>query len=175
MNLEQLKYPIGRFTPQETITQKEIEIWIDEIETLPSRLNAMVVGISEKTLDTPYRPDGWTVRQVVHHLVDSHINSYIRFRWALTEDKPVIKAYNEKAWAELPDAKFADVVLSLKLLEALHARWTVLLKAMSQADMEKVFIHPDSGRELKLARVVGLYAWHGNHHLAHIIKLLQSL
>jgi hypothetical protein len=175
MDLERLKYPIGRFVPPDVITPQIIRAWIIEIEQLPSKLHGILDGISEKTLNTPYRPEGWTVRQVVHHLADSHMNSYIRFRWTLTEDTPVIKAYNQVNWAELPDAQHADVNLSVRLLEALHARWVVLLKTMSEQDFEKSYIHPESKSEFKLSRVVGLYAWHGKHHLAHIQNLLNSL
>jgi len=175
MDIEQLKYPIGRFVPPDVITSQNIQSWITEIEKLPSKLSEVLNGLSEKTLDTPYRPNGWTVRQVVHHLADSHINSYIRFRWTLTEDSPVIKAYNQAEWAKLPDAMHGDVNLSVRLIEAVHARWVVLLKAMSSQDMERSYIHPESNSEFKLSHVVGLYAWHGNHHLEHIQNLLKSL
>jgi len=175
MDIEQLKYPIGRFVPPDVITSQNIQSWITEIEKLPSKLSEVLNGLSEKTLDTPYRPNGWTVRQVVHHLADSHINSYIRFRWTLTEDAPVIKAYNQAEWAKLPDAQYGDVNLSVRLLEAVHARWVVLMKVMSSKDMERSYIHPESNSEFKLSRVVGLYAWHGNHHLAHIQNLLKTL
>jgi hypothetical protein len=175
MDLEQLKYPIGRFVPPAIITPQNIQEWIVEIEHLPARLSELLKGLTQTTLDTPYRPEGWTVRQVVHHLADSHINSYIRFRWTLTEDKPVIKAYNQNEWANLPDALHSDVNLSLRLLEAVHARWVVLLKAMRAQDFEKSYIHPESNSEFKLSRVIGLYAWHGKHHLAHIQNLLKTL
>ncbi|MDZ7605785.1 MAG: putative metal-dependent hydrolase [Cyclobacteriaceae bacterium] len=175
MEIERLKYPIGKFVPPDVITPQIIRTWITEIEQLPATLNGTLEGISERALDTPYRPEGWTVRQVVHHLADSHINSYIRFRWTLTEDTPVIKAYNQAEWAKLPDAIFGDVNLSVRLLEAVHARWLVLLKVMTMDDMERSYIHPESNAEFKLSRVVGLYAWHGKHHLAHIQNLLKSL
>ncbi len=174
MELEQLKYPIGKFVPPDVITPQTIQSWITEIEQMPSTLRRILDGLTEKTLDTPYRPEGWTVRQVVHHLADSHINSYIRFRWTLTENTPVIKAYNQVDWANLPDALHGDVNLSVRLLEAVHARWVTLMRSMSSQDFEKSYIHPESKSEFKLSRVVGLYAWHGNHHMAHILNLLNS-
>lgn len=175
MDLERLKFPIGKFVPPDNITPQNIQEWIKEIEKMPATLSAVLDGLSDKVLDTPYRPDGWTVRQVVHHLADSHINSYIRFRWTLTEDRPEIKAYNQVAWANLPDALHGDIQLSIRLLDAVHNRWVALLNAMTAADFEKSYIHPESKSEFKLSRVVGLYAWHGNHHIAHIKNLLNSL
>lgn len=175
MDIEQLKYPIGKFVPPNVITYQNILTWISEIEQLPSKLGATLDGLSEKTLEIPYRPGGWTVRQVVHHLADSHINSYIRFRWTLTEETPIIKAYNQSAWADLPDARYGDVQLSLQLLQAVHARWVALLKKLNMEDLERSYIHPESNSEFQLNRVLGLYAWHGNHHLAHIQNLLKTL
>jgi uncharacterized damage-inducible protein DinB len=170
--MENLQYPIGKFKPQEAWSDAETNENIKSIEHLPALLRHALAGLSEAQLDTPYRPGGWTVRQVVHHLADSHVNSYMRFRLALTEDRPIIKAYDEKAWAELPDAKTGSVEMSLHLLEALHLRWIALLKPLSQEQLQRVFVHPQSG-ENNLAKAIALYAWHGQHHLAHITTLRE--
>lgn len=175
MNLEELKYPIGKFKKPKRITLETIGRWIDEIDHLPHLLRKAVEDLDDKTLDSPYRPDGWTIRQVVHHLVDSHINSYVRFRWALTEDKPKIKAYYEERWAELDDAKNGNVKVSLILLEALHLRWVLLLRSLKLEELSRSFIHPESGSKIKLGENIGLYAWHGKHHLAHIQNCLKFL
>jgi len=175
MELEQLKYPIGKFAKPERITPETVGIWIDEIEHLPLLIRAAVQGITNDQLDTPYRPGGWTIRQVVHHLPDSHMNSYIRFRLALTEEKPTIKPYHEERWAELPDAKHGKIEISLILLEALHIRWALLLRSLSLEQLHKSYVHPETGREYKLDETIGIYAWHGKHHLAHINNTLESI
>ena len=175
MDIEQLKYPIGKYKRPETITPSHISEWIDEIEILPGRLKKTVNGLSEMQLETPYREGGWTVRQVVHHVPDSHMNAYIRFKWSLTEDKPTIKLYFESKWAELDDGKNSPVDVSLSLLEALHRRWVLLLRSMSPADFKRTFIHPDQGKELSLEHLAGMYAWHGQHHLAHIQRLKERM
>ncbi|MGD6879634.1 YfiT family bacillithiol transferase [Bacillus infantis] len=164
-----LKYPIGNFQFDGEITNSVTRDWIDEIENLPRLLRDAVKDLDDKQLDTPYRPGGWTVRQVIHHLADSHMNAYVRFKLALTETKPVIKPYDETKWAELSDYKL-PIDISLTLLEALHKRWTDLLRSLSPADLEKTFIHPDSG-EVTVGKNIGIYAWHGRHHLAHITSL----
>jgi hypothetical protein len=174
LDLEELKYPIGKFDRPQRITLETINRWIDEIEHLPLKLRKAVEGLTEKELDSPYRPGGWTIRQVIHHLPDSHMNSYIRFRWALTEDKPTIKAYHEDRWAELKDARTANIEISLILLEALHMRWGILLRSLSLEDLNKSFIHPESGKTIKLDENIGIYAWHGKHHLAHIENFIKS-
>lgn len=166
-----LRYPIGRYAPPAEITEQQVEAWIDEIAALPADLRATVAPLTDEQLDTPYRPDGWTVRQVVHHLFDSHVNSYVRFKWTLTEDRPAIKAYDEKAWAELPDAR-GPVSPSLDALVALHARWEELLRRLNWSQFQLEFVHPKAGA-IPLARNVGLYAWHGRHHLAHIERLME--
>ncbi|MDM5155078.1 bacillithiol transferase BstA [Bacillus sp. DX1.1] len=168
-----LRYPIGHFTYEENITQDTIENWIKEIENLPAELTKAIKGLQEDQLDTPYRTGGWTVRQVVHHVVDSHMNSYIRFKLALTENNPTIKPYMEEKWAELPDSKL-PVDVSLVLLEALHKRWVNLLRSLGPADLDKTFNHPETGKN-KLAVAIGLYAWHGRHHTAHIVSLRKRL
>ncbi|NNE44067.1 MAG: putative metal-dependent hydrolase [Gemmatimonadetes bacterium] len=167
--LRELQYPIGEFSAPEEITPAQVDAWITDIEVLPRDLRAAVTPLSDAQLDTPYRPDGWTVRQVVHHVPDSHINSYVRFRWALTESRPEIKTYWEDRWALLPD--YAEPVeLSLNLLDAVHARWVPLLRALRPEDLQREFVHPDSG-PVRLAENIGIYAWHGRHHLAHIETL----
>ncbi|KQU24252.1 metal-dependent hydrolase [Bacillus sp. Leaf13] len=163
------RYPIGKFQFEGEITRSVTEGWIKEIEALPGLLREAVRNMDEEQLDTAYRTDGWTVRQVVHHLADSHMNAYIRFKLALTENNPVIKPYDEGKWAELPDNKL-PVDISLSLLEALHIRWTKLLHSLNSADLKKTFIHPDSG-EVSVGENIGIYAWHGRHHLAHITSL----
>jgi hypothetical protein len=165
-----LRYPVGPYQAPEVISAAQRSLWIRQIETLPSSLRQAVLGWSDAQLDTPYRPAGWTVRQVVHHLPDSHLNSYTRFRLALTEDSPVIKPYDEAAWAELPDAKAAPITSSLALLEGLHARWTALLQSLGDAAFARTFQHPQLG-EIRLDWTLGLYDWHCRHHLAHITSL----
>ncbi|MBT2724946.1 YfiT family bacillithiol transferase [Bacillus sp. ISL-46] len=164
-----MKYPIGKFQFNGEITNSITKDWINEIEGLPRLLRDAVKDLDNELLDTPYRSGGWTVRQVIHHLADSHMNAYVRFKLALTEEKPVIKPYDETKWAELSDYKL-PIDISLSLLEALHQRWTNLLRSLSPADMEKTFIHPDSG-EVSVGKNIGIYAWHGRHHLAHITSL----
>jgi len=166
------KYPIGPFRAKENYSTEELSELIDQISELPEKLSASVHGFSQQQLDTPYREGGWTVRQVIHHLADSHLNSYIRFKWTLTEDQPVIKAYNEKAWAVTAETQL-DPSLSINFLKSLHAKWTALLKLLSKEDLNKAFIHPESGKAVPLNRLIALYAWHGNHHLAHITSLKE--
>lgn len=168
-----LRFPIGRFKMDEDVNEGRRQRLIEEIAETPARLKAAVSGLSLEQLDTPYRPEGWTVRQVVHHLADSHLNSYARFKLALTEDEPTIKTYHEDKWAELYDARTAPIELSLALLESLHERWVLLLNALTGPDWDRAFRHPDMG-VVPLAKNVGLYAWHGKHHVAHITSLRES-
>lgn len=161
-----LRYPIGRFEPPQAIGAEHLRDWIDEIDALPRALYELVEGLSAEQLETPYRPGGWTARQVVHHIADSHLNSVVRFKLALTEERPTIKPYFEDRWAELPDYR-QPVETSLQLIAALHARWAGFLRALNEQDFEREFIHPESG-VVRLAENVGIYAWHGKHHLAHI-------
>jgi hypothetical protein len=168
-----LRYPVGRYTAPEKITAQHRAEWIREIELLPERLEGVIAGLNGQQLDTPYRPGGWTVRQVVHHVPDSHLNSYQRFRLALTEEVPTIKTYEESAWAELPDAKTGPVEPSLALLIGLHGRWTALLRSMNDQDFARTFRHPELGREVRLDWTLGLYAWHCRHHVAHIQALRE--
>jgi uncharacterized damage-inducible protein DinB len=172
--VDNLQYPIGKFNYEGTITAKQREIWIKEIAEAPEKLRFAVRGLSDSQLDTPYRSEGWTVRQVVHHVADSHMNSYIRFKLALTEDFPTIKAYDEARWAELSDSVNLPVEISLQLLDSLHLRWVDLLRSLSSAAFNRSFIHPESG-ETPLAKNLGIYAWHGNHHIAHITSLRDRM
>ena len=169
-----LRYPIGKFDFDAAVTPVQRAEAIEQIARLPQELRAGVAGLTDSQLDTPYRPGGWSVRQVVHHLADSHMNSYIRFKLALTEDAPTIKPYDEAACANLPDAQ-GPVAPSLDLLQALHERWVLLLRAMSESDWERQFQHPGMGRLVRLDTNVALYAWHGRHHTAHIIGLKQRM
>ena len=173
MDLEQLKYPIGRFEPIESLSADGLQKCIGRIDAIPDKVSAAVSDLTEIQLDTPYRPGGWTVRQVVHHLVDSHINSYVRYHWAMTEDEPLIKAYEEQMWAELPDGKNAPLEFSIPLLHALHKRWVYLLGKMETSDFEKLLNHPQWKKPLSLEFMTQLYAWHGDHHLAHITSLKE--
>ena len=169
-----LRYPIGPFEWKGESSEEQRREWIDRIEAAPVRLMAAVQGLSEEQLDTAYRPGGWTVRQVVHHVADSHLNSYTRFRLALTEDVPAIKGYDQERWAELADAKTAPVLVSLVLLEALHRRWVQLLRSMTPADFARTFVHSELGR-VSLDRSLALYAWHGDHHTGHITGLRERM
>lgn len=162
-----LRYPAGPLQFPEEFTPALRLAWIDEIRRAPAGYRAAVAGMTQQQLDTPYRPGGWTVRQVVHHVADSHANSYIRFRLALTEDEPLIKPYHEALWAELPDAKSAPVELSLDLIDSLHARWVLLLETLAPSHLARTFRHPERGL-MSLDKNLALYAWHCRHHLAHI-------
>jgi hypothetical protein len=165
-----LSYPIGRFPYAGENTEERRRTSIDRIENAPARLRAAVEGLNVEQLDTPYRPGGWTVRQVVHHVPDSHIHSYCRFRLALTEETPGVKGYDQERWAGLFDSRTAPVEVSLALLEALHRRWVITLRSMTPADFARTFLHSELG-PVTLDRNLALYAWHGDHHVAHITAL----
>jgi uncharacterized damage-inducible protein DinB len=169
---ESLRYPVGKFAFPATVSEARKKEWLDAVAATPAQLRAAVAGLNDAQLDTPYRPGGWTVRQVVHHLADSHMNSYVRCRLALTEDVPTIKPYDEARWAELLDARTGPVETSLSLLEALHKRWVVLLQSLAPADLQRTFRHPERGL-MTLEKNLALYAWHGRHHVAHITALRQ--
>lgn len=169
-----LRYPIGKFEMGQQITEEKRQKWIEEIAEAPARLREAVQGLTEEQLDTPYRPGGWTVRQVVHHLADSHMTSFIRFKLALTEEEPLIKPYDEAKWAELEDSRGVTPELSLSLLDVLHQRWAILLSSMSDSDYQRAFRHPGMGT-VTLEKVLGLYAWHGLHHIAHITSLKERM
>jgi uncharacterized damage-inducible protein DinB len=169
-----LRYPIGKAETQAELDPEQRRELISRIERTPDRLREAVAGLNPEQLDTPYRPGGWTVRQLVHHVPDSHLNAYTRFKLALTEDEPAIKTYDEGRWAELPDSRSVPVEVSLALLENLHRRWVALLRALPAADFQKTLRHPDWG-QMTLDQVLGIYAWHGDHHVAHVTSLRQRM
>jgi uncharacterized damage-inducible protein DinB len=168
---EDLSYPVGKFSRDFELTNELKQELIKKIAELPQKIKAAIENLTEEQLDTSYRPEGWTVRQTVHHVADSHLNSLIRFKLALTEDVPTIRPYYEDRWAELADSRL-PVDHSMKIIEGLHARWISLLDSMSDADFQRKLIHPDSG-EWTLGQFLGLYAWHGRHHTAHITRLRE--
>jgi hypothetical protein len=168
------RYPIGKFEWKGELSARERARCIDEIEKTPAQFRAAVRGLSQQQFDTPYREGGWTVRQLVHHVPDSHLNSYVRFKLALTEAEPTIKPYDEKLWAELPDSRDTPVETSLNLLENLHRRWVVLLRSMKPADFARVFNHPERG-PVSLDWALAMYAWHGRHHTAHVTSLRERM
>jgi uncharacterized damage-inducible protein DinB len=165
-----LRYPIGKFQSPASVTDAERAVLVDQIAALPAELRSAVTTLDDTQLGTPYREGGWTVRQVVHHVPDSHVNAYTRFKLALTEDVPTIKTYEEAQWAELPEARSAPIGVSLALLDALHQRWVLLLRVLAPAQFARAFRHPDLG-VMTLDQQIALYAWHGRHHLAHITSL----
>ena len=169
-----LSYPIGKFDFTQTVAAEARPQLIEEIAAAPGWFRNAVHGLDDSQLDTPYRPGGWTVRQLIHHVADSHITSYTRFRLALTEDQPAVKGYDQDKWAELPDAKTAPVEPSLRILESLHARWVTLLRSMSAGDFERAFVHSELG-PVRLDTSLSLYAWHGRHHSAHITGLRERM
>lgn len=169
-----LRYPIGPFEWKGGITDEERRDLIGAIEETPMRLRTAVEELTDEQLDTPYRPGGWTVRQVVHHVPDSHLNAYLRFKLALTEDEPTVKTYDEKRWAELADARSLPVEVSLSLLDTLHQRFVTLMRSLRPADFARTFRHPELGT-VSLDRQIALYAWHGHHHVAHITSLRERM
>jgi hypothetical protein len=166
-NDDQLRYPIGKFTAKDSYSPDEIKSNIQRIEALPGKVEALVKNLSSKQLDTPYREGGWTARQVIHHIADSHLNAYIRFKWTMTEPTPVIKAYDEKLWAETPEVKL-DPAISIQLLKPLHVKLVALLTLIKPEDLKKQFLHPETNKHVPLDRMIALYAWHGEHHLGHL-------
>jgi hypothetical protein len=173
MDLEQLKYPIGHFIMPDIFDEQQAAFWISEIEALPKQIKAATVNLSEEELNQTYRPGGWTLRQVIHHIPDSHMNAYIRFKQAITEDIPVIRPYHEEKWAETEEGKNGDIQMSIDLLTSLHQRWVAFLKTLNQEDYQRKYIHPAHGKELTLANMLGMYAWHGKHHLAHLTSTIN--
>jgi uncharacterized damage-inducible protein DinB len=170
-----LRYPIGPFSYDGTMTDARRAACVARIAVAPGRLRAAVAGLDDAQLDTPYRPGGWTVRQLVHHVPDSHVNAYTRFRLALTEETPTIKPYEEARWAELPDARTLPVGVSLALLEALHARWVPLLERLGPTEGARQLRHPEHGRLMSLDELLAMYAWHGDHHVAHVTSLRERM
>ncbi|MGD8277280.1 MAG: putative metal-dependent hydrolase [Gemmatimonadota bacterium] len=173
-DLETLRYPIGRFEPAGRIPATERVAFLDSIASTPARLRAATAGLSAAQLDTPYRNGGWTVRQLIHHVPDSHLNAYVRFKLALTEDNPRIKPYEEAEWAKLQDSWTTPVETSLTLLDTLHDRWDRMLRAMSDADFQRTLDHPEMGT-LSLDTMTRLYEWHGRHHVAHVMRLRERM
>jgi uncharacterized damage-inducible protein DinB len=174
MMSDDLRYPVGPYRKPVSISAAEREGFIGEIAGTPGRLRAAVRGLTDSQLDTVYREGGWTVRQVVHHLPDSHLNAYVRFKLALTEEQPLIRTYEESLWAGLPEAKSAPVEISLSLLDAIHARWVSAIRSLPAASLERRFRHPDTGLT-SLNEQLAHYAWHGRHHIGHITSLRRRM
>src|SRR5437879_792598 len=174
MDTPDLRYPVGKFRFPDAVNAEERRKFIEQIAETPARLRAAIGGLSEQQLDTPYRPGGWTVSQVIHHVPDSHMNAYVRFKLALTEDEPTIRPYMEKPWAELPEAKSGPVELSLELLESLHKRWILTLRNINPNEWKRTFRHPEIG-VLNLEKTLALYSWHGRHHVAHVTSLREKM
>lgn len=173
MSDETLRYPVGKFQPKDAYTAEEISKAIEAIEAAPQKVSEVFKKLSAKQLETAYRSEGWTARQVLHHLADSHMHAYIRFKWTLTESSPTIKAYNEKLWAETYEVA-QDPSLSVELLQALHKKWVTLLRSLKTEDFSKYFVHPETGKQVRLDRLAATYAWHGEHHLGHLKIILDS-
>ncbi|MEM1135500.1 MAG: YfiT family bacillithiol transferase [Bacteroidota bacterium] len=174
VDLEKLKYPIGKLVAPEVIAEKHIQQWISNLNGFPKAFEKLVQTLDDKQLDTPYRLNGWTVRQLVHHVPDSHTNAYIRFKWTLTEDIPLIKAYHEDRWGSLTDSVAGDIMPPIKLLYALHERWVQLMRQMEEKDWEKSLIHPETKKVIPLKNMLALYDWHSRHHYAHIENLIKK-
>lgn len=168
--MEDLRYPTGRYKQKSDVHPRDVAKWIDEIEQLPAALEAAVSDLTDDQLDTPYRDGGWTVRQLVHHIADSHLNAYARFKLGLTEDTPTIKPYLQESWAELPDSTM-PVSISVDMLRAIHQRWIAVLKSMDSDQLDREIHHPEHKKNIALKSLIGNYAWHGKHHLAHITNL----
>lgn len=173
INLEDLKYPIGKYIIPNSITTEKLAGWISILEELPQKFTDLTSSMNDEQLDTPYRPEGWTVRQVVHHVSDSHHHSYIRFKWGLTENNPVIKPYLEQEWANLFDTRTAPIQMSLNHLKAVHFKLVYLLRGLSEEQLNRTFTHPDGNEVTTLKENIGRYVWHGSHHYAHIANLVK--
>jgi len=175
VDLELLKYPIGRFQRPVAVTPELKQAWISAIDALPTWLDVLVENLDESQIQTPYRDGGWTINQVVHHIADSHMNAYVRLKLALTEDNPTIKPYKEALWAELPDVTTVPVNVSITLLHALHRRWTSLLQNMTDAEWERTYFHPEHKRNVPMWEMTAMYAWHSRHHMEHIKRLRERM
>lgn len=173
--MSDLRYPIGTFERRDALSADERRTMIETIAAAPSRMREAVAGLSDAQLDTPYREGGWTVRQVVHHVPDSHLNAYVRLKLALTEDDPLIRPYDEMRWAALPDSRDTPLDVSLTLLESLHARWVTLFRSMKDADFRRTLRHPDHTGILTVDWLVAMYAWHSRHHVAHVTSLRERM
>jgi hypothetical protein len=171
---DSVRYPIGQFEKPEKILKSHITRWRREIERLPRSLKQLVAHLSDEQLDTPYRDRGWTIRQVIHHLADSHAQTFGRMKLALTEDMPTIKPYNEKLWSELPDSRTADIRFSLMMLQGIHKRMGILIRLLNREDYRRSLFHPGLGHSMSVGEIIGRCAWHGNHHLAHIRNLIKA-
>jgi len=170
---EQLRYPTGKFKPPVSYTNEDLRTWITTIKEFPGKLRHATMGLNEKQLDTPYRTGGWTLRQVVHHVADSHMNSLLRFKWALTEENPTIKPYEEADWALLSDYRM-PVEPSLRIIEGLHQRWVSMLETFTEDEWNRTFVHPANGATMQLKKALALYAWHSKHHLAHVTETVKT-
>lgn len=168
LKLEKLKFPIGKFKKPVSISENDLKTWIEIIEIFPMKLKKLTQNLSVEELNWIYRPNGWSIKQVVHHCADSHINCFIRFKLALTEEVPTIKPYEEAKWAELVDGNSNNILPSIHIIEGIHNRWVLLLKSCSEKELKRQFIHPANNKTSSLDEIIGLYAWHCNHHLAHI-------
>lgn len=171
---ESLRYPIGKFSPPENITRELLDHWIHRLERTPFEWEQRLEGLDERDLGLTYREGGWNIRRIYHHVADSHMNGLTRTKWALTESNPVIKPYEEKRWTELPDATSLPPGISLQILKGIHQRWVFLLRNLEEDDLRKTYIHPDTNSEISVALQAGQYAWHGDHHLAHVDIALKT-
>ena len=172
--MQDLRYPIGKYEPQ-PFSEKQLQEWLTDIKFLPQHFENAVLNLDEAQLDTPYREGGWTVKQLVHHVADSHANAYIRFKLTLTEDNPTIKPYDEAAWANLADTKLVPINISLTLLHALHVRWVEVIRAIKPEEWSRTVFHPEHQKEMTLWYLLGMYAWHSRHHTAHITSLRERM
>ena len=172
--MEDLRYPIGKYIVQ-PFSEKQLREWLNDIKFLPQHLENAILNLDEVQLATPYREGGWTVKQLVHHVADSHVNAYIRFKLGLTEDNPAIKPYDEAAWAEMTDTKNLPINISLTLLHAVHSRWYEILKYISAEDFNRTVFHPEHKKEMSLWFLLGMYAWHSKHHVAHVTALREKM
>ena len=172
--MEDLRYPIGKYVAQ-PFSDSQCREWLLDIQALPQLLEYAITNLDEAQLETPYRDGGWTVKQLVHHVADSHMNAYTRFKLGLTEDKPMVKAYDEKAWAEMTDTKNIPINISITLLFALHSRWYEVLKNIAEDEWNRIVIHSEHKKEMSLWFLLGMYAWHSRHHVAHIVKLRERM
>jgi hypothetical protein len=175
LELETLRYPVGKFSFPAELNSNERNEMLEIIATLPTKMRDALQGLSDKQLDTPYREGGWTIRQVVHHVFDSHVNAYIRMKLTVTEDVPVIKPYDQDKWSQLADARMAPVEISLSLIEGIHTRWMIFLHSLKEDDYKLCFFHPEHKRKISLDQTLALYAWHCRHHLAHITELRKRM
>lgn len=173
LNLEKLKFPIGKCPKTDDASANDVTTWIETIEKFPSKIKTLTSNLSDEQLNWIYRPDGWNIKQVVHHCADSHMNSFIRFKLALTEDVPTIKPYEEQLWAELVDGNSNAISPSIQIIKGVHTRWVMLLKSLTENDLKRQFIHPANIKILSLDETIGIYAWHCDHHLAQIEQALK--